>query len=80
MEEKIYMLDMILMFVAIVLILLTLLQGGKSEGISSAFTGSGGINLFKNAKERGPERIIANITLVFGILFFVLVLVIRVMN
>ena len=74
------MLDAILMFVAIVLILLTLLQGGKSEGISGAFSGSGGINLFKNAKERGPEKIIANVTLVFGVLFFVLVLTIRVLN
>ncbi len=74
------MLDTILMFVAIVLILLTLIQGGKSEGISSAFTGSGGINLFKNTKERGPEKIISNITLVVGALFFILVVVIRVIN
>lgn len=74
------MLEAVLMFVAIVLILLTLLQGGKSEGISGAFTGSGGINLFKNAKERGPERIIANVTMAFGMIFFILVIVIRIIN
>ena len=74
------MLDAILMFVAIVLILLTLLQGGKSEGISGAFSGSGGINLFQNVKERGPEKFIANLTFVFGSIFFILVIVIRVVN
>jgi len=75
------MLDALLMFVAIVLILLTLLQSGKSDGISSAFSGgSGGLNLFSNVKERGPEKIIANLTLVVGSLFFILVIVIRVIN
>ena len=73
-------LDAVLMFMAIVLILLTLLQGGKSEGISGAFSGSGGINLFQNVKERGPEKVIAILTLVVGSIFFILVIVIRVMN
>ncbi|MDD2592228.1 MAG: preprotein translocase subunit SecG [Erysipelotrichaceae bacterium] len=72
------MLDVLLMVVAVVLILLSLLQSGKSDGISSAFTGSGGLNLFSNVKERGPEKVIANATLVIGILFFVLVIVVRV--
>lgn len=71
-------LDVILMFVSGLLIILTLLQSGKSEGISSAFTGSGGLNLFANAKERGPEKTIANFTLVLGLAFFVLVILIRV--
>ena len=74
------MLDGLLMFVAIVLILLTLLQGGKSEGISGAFSGSGGINLFQNVKERGPEKVISNLTLVIGSIFFILVIVIRILN
>ena len=72
------MLDILLMVVSVVLILLSLLQSGKSDGISGAFTGSGGLNLFANVKERGPEKIISNATLVVGILFFVLVIVIRV--
>ena len=74
------MLDILLMVVSVILILLSLLQSGKSDGISGAFTGSGGLNLFANVKERGPEEIISNATLVVGILFFVLVIVIRVLN
>ena len=74
------MLDLLLMVVSVILILLSLLQSGKSDGISGAFTGSGGLNLFANVKERGPEKIISNATLVVGILFFVLVIVIRVLN
>ena len=73
------MLDVLLMVVAVVLILLSLLQSGKSDGISSAFTGSGGLNLFSNVKERGPEKVIANATLVIGILFFVLVILVRIL-
>ena len=74
------MLDILLMVVSVILILLSLLQSGKTDGISGAFTGSGGLNLFANVKERGPEKIISNATLVVGILFFVLVIVIRVLN
>ena len=73
------MLDILLMVVSVILILLSLLQSGKSDGISGAFTGSGGLNLFANVKERGPEKIISNATLVVGVLFFVLVIVIRVL-
>ncbi|MFR5527122.1 MAG: preprotein translocase subunit SecG, partial [[Clostridium] innocuum] len=45
------MLDILLMVVSVILILLSLLQSGKSDGISGAFTGSGGLNLFANVKE-----------------------------
>jgi preprotein translocase subunit SecG len=72
------MLDILLMIVAVLLILLSLLQSGKSEGISSAFTGSGGLNLFANVKERGPEKVISTITMVVGISFFVLVILVRI--
>ena len=61
------MLDILLMVVSVILILLSLLQSGKSDGISGAFTGSGGLNLFANVKERGPEKIISKATLVVGI-------------
>ena len=39
-----------------VIIILTLLQSGKSDGLSAAFTGSGDLNLFAVQKERGPEK------------------------
>lgn len=73
------MLDILLMVVSAALIILSLLQSGKSDGISGAFTGSGGLNLFANTKERGSEKIISNLTLGIGILFFVLVILIRVL-
>ena len=72
------MLDALLMIDSALLIVLSLLQGGKSDGISGAFTGSGGLNLFENTKERGSEKVISNLTLVLGILFFALVILIRI--
>jgi len=72
------LLDVILMLVAVSLILLSLLQSGKSDGISSAFSGSGGLNLFANVKERGAEKFISRATLVLGIAFFVLVIVVQI--
>ena len=71
------MLNALLMIVSAMLIILTLLQGGKSDGISGAFTGNGGLNLFANTKERGSEKVISNITLVLGIVFFAFVIAIR---
>lgn len=72
------LLDILLMIVSATLIILALLQSGKSEGISSAFTGSGGLNLFANTKERGPEKVIARLTMVVGFAFFLLVVLIRI--
>lgn len=73
-------LEVLVMVVSVVLIILSLLQSGKSDGLSSAFTGGEGLNLFANVKERGVEKVISNLTLVTGILFFVLVVVIRILN
>ena len=74
------MLDIILMVVAVLPILLSLLQGGKTEGASGALTGSAGVNLFANTKERGTEKFISNLTMVVGISFFVLVLIARIIG
>ena len=67
----------LLLIVAVLLILIPLLQGGKSDALS-AFTGSSDLGLFQNVKERGPEKVISIVTMVLGILFFVLVLIIRI--
>lgn len=67
----------LLLIVAVLLILISLLQGGKSDALS-AFTGSSDLGLFQNVKERGPEKVISYITMGLGILFFVLVIVIRI--
>ena len=70
------MFDILIMVSAVLIIILVLLQSGKSAGVSSAFTGgNGGLNLFSNMKERGPEKVISNMTLVVGILFMALVVV-----
>ncbi len=67
------MIDILLMMVSAILILLSLLQGGKSEGLSSAFTGgSSGLNLFSDVKERGPERVLSLVTMGVGVAFFIL--------
>ena len=67
----------LLLIVAVLLILISLLQGGKSDALS-AFTGSSDLGLFQNVKERGPEKVISYVTMALGILFFVLVIIIRI--
>ena len=73
------MLRVILIIVSVLLILISLLQGGKSDGLS-AFTGSSDLGLFQNMKERGPEKVISNIIMALGIIFFILVIVIRIVE
>ena len=71
-------LNICLMIVSGIIIILTLLQSGKSDGLSAAFTGSGDLNLFAVRKERGPEKVISRMTLIFGIIFFGLVLALQI--
>lgn len=67
--------EILLLIVSATLILLSLLQSGKSEGFTGAFSGSSGLDLFSNTKERGAEKVISNLTMITGVLFFVLVIV-----
>ena len=60
--------DYVFWGVAFIVIVLGLLQGGKSEGASGAITG-GGLNVFVKTKERGSELIVSYLTLGFGIVF-----------
>lgn len=60
--------DFIFWIIALIIIVLSLLQGGKSEGASGAITG-GGLNVFVKTKERGSELIISYLTLGFAIVF-----------
>ena len=69
--------DWIMLVVAIVIIVLCLLQGGKSEGASGAITG-GGLNVFVKTKERGAERVVSILTLVCAILFFFVAILIEI--
>lgn len=72
-------LDIIFLIVAVILIILSLLQGGKSEGASGAITG-GGLNVFAKTKERGSERVISILTMVMAIIFFLLAILVNVLN
>lgn len=56
------------------------MQSGKSDGLGSAFGGSEGLNLFANVKERGSEKVMSNVTLVTGVVFFALVIIIRIVK
>jgi len=69
--------DWIFLIVAVVIIILCLLQGGKSEGASGAITG-GGLNVFVKTKERGAEKVVSILTLCFAILFFFIAILINV--
>lgn len=71
-------LNVVLMCLSGIIIILVLLQSGKSDGLSAAFTGSGDLNLFAVQKERGPEKILSRLTLFCGILFFALVITLQI--
>lgn len=61
----------LLIIVAIALIVVVLLQNGKSAGLSGAISG-GAEQLFGKQKARGLELILHNATIVLAILLFVL--------
>jgi preprotein translocase subunit SecG len=69
--------DWILLAVTIIMIVLCLLQGGKSEGASGAITG-GGLNVFVKTKERGAEKVVSILTLVLAIIFFLITILINI--
>ncbi len=71
--------DIIFIIVCLVVIVLSLLQGGKSEGASGAITG-GGLNVFAKSKERGSEKIVSWLTFGFGVLFLFMALLIVVLG
>ncbi|MDY6430056.1 MAG: preprotein translocase subunit SecG [Bacilli bacterium] len=71
--------DVIFIVVSFIIIILSLLQGGKSEGASGAITG-GGLNVFVKQKERGSEKVITILTFAFAIIFLFLALIIMCLN
>ena len=71
-------LDWILLVFSIIIIILCLLQGGKSDGASGAITG-GGLNVFVKTKERGAEKVVSILTLICAIAFFLLTVIIQIL-
>jgi preprotein translocase subunit SecG len=60
---------------AIGLIVVVLLQSGKSAGLSGAITG-GAEQLFGKQKARGIDAVLNKITIVLGSLFFILTILV----
>lgn len=71
--------DYIFMIFSVIIIILCLLQGGKTEGASGAITG-GGLNVFVKTKERGSEKVISILTYIMAIIFFVIAILIQVLT
>ncbi len=65
----------ILLVICAVLITLVLLQSSKSGDMGNIMTG-GTSDLFKNRKERGSELVISRLTLILGLSFVIICLVI----
>ncbi len=63
----------LLIIVSIGLILVVLLQSGKSAGLSGAISG-GAEQLFGKQKARGMDAVLQKITIVLSVLFFILAL------
>lgn len=61
----------LLIIVSIALVIVVLLQSGKSAGLSGAISG-GAEQLFGKQKARGMDLVLQRITVVLSILFFVL--------
>lgn len=61
----------LLVLVSIALIVIVLLQSGKSAGLSGAISG-GAEQLFGKQKARGIDAVLHKITIVLSVLFFIL--------
>ncbi|MDD8049363.1 MAG: preprotein translocase subunit SecG [Thomasclavelia sp.] len=66
----------LLVIISIALIILCLLQSGKSDGIVNALTGQSS-SLFAQQKERGVDLIMSRTTAVLGVAFFVIAIILR---
>ena len=67
-------LNIIFMIISLFIIVITLLQSGKDNGLG-VLGGQSIANTFADKKERGPEVILSRITFVLGILFFTLAVI-----
>ena len=66
--------EYVLVVISVILILITLMQGGKTNGASGAITGGSKMNIFAKTKERGSEKVLSIMTLILGIIFFLFTL------
>ncbi|WP_316572327.1 preprotein translocase subunit SecG [Neobacillus sp. YIM B06451] len=69
----------LLVIVSIGLIVVVLLQSGRSAGLSGAISG-GAEQLFGKQKARGIDLILHRITVVLSVLFFILTIAVTYLN
>lgn len=68
------LIDILLLVLSVVLIVLVLLQSGKTAGTSGALTGNGGLNLFAHMKERGSEKVLTIVTGILCVCYLALII------
>ena len=66
--------EIALLIVSILLIIIVVLQGAKSDAGPQIISGGQG-ELFANRKDRGSELVITRVTALLGVAFFVICLV-----
>lgn len=72
------MLETLLLIISVLIIAIVLLQSNKASDAGQIITG-GNETLFQNMKERGVELFVSRLTLVLGIAFFIISLVLFLM-
>ena len=72
------MLETILLIISVLIIAIVLLQSNKASDAGQIITG-GNETLFQNMKERGVELFISRLTLILGLAFFIISLVLFLM-
>ena len=70
--------EVALLVISVLLITVVLLQSGKAESASNIMMGASD-ELFAQRKERGSELFLSRMTLILGLLFFVICLVMSLM-
>jgi len=64
----------ILLYIDAALLILAILSQQSGTGMSITFGGSGGDNFFR--KKRGVEKLLETLTIIFGVIFILLALII----
>ena len=66
-----------MVIISVALIILCLLQSGKSDDIVNALTGQSS-NLFAEQKERGVDLVMSRMTMILSIAFFVIAILLQI--
>ena len=70
--------ETIVLIISVLLIIIVLLQSGKAESAGQILQG-GNSGLFAERKERGIELVISRLTMILGMAFFILCLLISIL-